>query len=82
MLGKWEGDEKQPSLPPSPSGGTQGWLGQGQQARGNLGQDDVRKKVRVQPEAQRGDLEEPGEATGAAGVHVHQGPLLQQVNHG
>lgn len=49
VLGKWEGDEEQPSLPPSPSGGTQGWLGQGQQPRGNLGQDNVPKKVRRQP---------------------------------
>lgn len=78
VLGKWEGDEKQPSLPTSPFGGT--WPGQ--QARGNLGQDDVCKKVRAEPEAQRGGLEEPGETTGAAGVHVHQDLLPQQVNHG
>lgn len=78
VLGKWEGDEKQPSLPTSPCGGTR----PGQQARGNLGQDDVCKKVRAEPEAQRGGLEEPGETTGAAGVHVHQDLLPQQVNHG
>lgn len=60
-------------LASSSSSGTQGWCGQG-----SGGQGDVHKKVSVQREEER----EPGEATGAAGVHMHQGPLTQQMNHG